>query len=81
MSDGRAPARPIPEPAEPASGRSPRARTAAFGLRTAALAGMLAASTALPGALPATGLTGVFSGEDSVLANLLSPTCCGTEDV
>jgi hypothetical protein len=42
---------------------------------------MLAASTALPGALPATGLAGVFSGEDSVLAYPLFPTCCGTDDV
>jgi hypothetical protein len=81
MPADRSPARRTPEPAEPSPGKSPRARTAAFGLRTAALAGMLAASTALPGALSATGLAGVFSGEDSVLAYPLFPTCCGTDDV
>jgi len=56
----------------------PPARPAAFGLRTAALAGMLIASTALAGAAPATGRTGVFTGDATVLACPPFPTCCGT---
>lgn len=68
---------PRPNPALPPS-VPPRGRPAAFGLRTAALAGMLVASTALPGATPATGLTGVFTGDATVLACPPFPTCCGT---
>jgi hypothetical protein len=78
MSDAR-PSDPRPTP-DPLAAAPAHARPVAFGLRTAALAGMLIASTALPGATPATGLAGVFTGDATVLACPPFPTCCGTVD-
>jgi len=59
----------------------PPARPAVFGLRTAALAGLLVATAALPPtADAATGPRGVFTDAVSAYGCPPFPTCCGTND-
>lgn len=57
----------------------PPSRPAVFGLRTAALAGLLVAAASMaPTADAATGPRGVFTDGASVLSCPPFPTCCGT---
>lgn len=59
----------------------PPTRPTVFGLRTAALAGLLVAAAAIPPtADAATAARGVFTDGASVLSCPPHPTCCGTHD-